>query len=131
MIKVLLIDDDHDDAEIFADALRGLAIGTVFEYFVDGAKALEKLTHDNGKPPDIIFLDINMPVINGWECLRELKDRASLQQIPIIMYSTWNPEKEGIVSSDIGATAFMTKPNTLRELKATLNGLFERLFPQK
>ena len=129
-IRVLLIDDDRDDAEIFSDALKESGVSDTFDYFDDGIKALSNLTNA-AMLPDIIFLDINMPSISGWECLREIKNLASLQHIPIVMYSTSNLQNEGISARDIGAAAFLTKPDNFQELKNKLVSLFNELFASK
>jgi CheY-like chemotaxis protein len=128
MIKrVLLIDDDQDDAELFADALKELEPVTIFDHFEDGVKALGGLTKNGVVYPDIIFLDINMPLLNGWDCLREIKKVASLAGIPIIMFSTANMHNIGINPSDVGAAAFMTKPDSYALLKKNLADLFHSL----
>jgi len=126
--QVLLIDDDRDDAEIFSDALKESGLSDGMDYYEDGLKALENLANQSTHP-DVIFLDINMPSINGWECLREIKNLAGLQHIPIVMYSTSNLQSEGISAKDIGAAAFLTKPDNFRELKLRLVELFNNLFP--
>ena len=125
--RVLLIDDDRDDAEIFSDALKESGLSNGLDYFEDGLKALENLANKSTRP-DVIFLDINMPSINGWECLREIKNLAGLQHIPIVMYSTSNLQSEGISAKDIGAAAFLTKPDNFRDLKVRLVHLFDELF---
>jgi CheY-like chemotaxis protein len=129
-IRVLLIDDDGDDAEIFSDALKEAGVSYAFDYFDDGLKAIEKLTN-GASIPNIIFLDINMPSISGWECLREIKKLAALQHIPIVMYSTSNLHNEGISARDIGAAAFLTKPDNFRELKNKLVNLFNELLDSR
>jgi CheY-like chemotaxis protein len=125
--RVLLIDDDRDDAEIFRDALKESGLSDGLDYFEDGLKALENLASKSTRP-DVIFLDINMPSINGWECLRAIKNLAGLQQIPIVMYSTSNLQSEGLNAQDIGAAAFLTKPDNFRDLKVRLVHLFNELF---
>jgi CheY-like chemotaxis protein len=126
--QVLLIDDDRDDAEIFSDALKEAGLSGGMDYYEDGLKALENLANQSTHP-DVIFLDINMPSINGWECLREIKNLAGMQHIPIVMYSTSNLQSEGISAKDIGAAAFLTKPDNFRDLKVRLVELFNTLFP--
>jgi len=125
--RVLLIDDDRDDAEIFSDALKEAGLSDGLDYYEDGLKALKSLA-DKSVRPDVIFLDINMPSINGWECLREIKNLAGMQHIPIVMYSTSNLQSEGISAKDIGASAFLTKPDNFRDLKVRLTDLFHQLF---
>src|SRR5882757_5388141 len=112
---VLLIDDDEDDAHFFSEALDQLPLDTAFEYCSSGEQALQKLMHKEFRFPEIIFLDLNMPVVNGWECLREIKKIAGMQQIPIIMYSTADLNKSGFSPVDVGAAAFYQKSNSFRE----------------
>ena len=123
--RILLIDDDKDDAEIFSDALDEMAIPAEVVHFLDGKQALQKLNEKELPPPDIIFLDINMPQISGWECLRAIKDVAHLGKIPVVMYSTSDFAREGVVPNDIGAAAFLTKPSDFGELKTKLSSLLQ------
>ncbi len=124
---ILLIDDDQDDAELFSDALEELGMDAEVAHFYDGNVVLEKLREKALAMPDIIFLDINMPHMNGWDCLRQIKKIAFLQQIPIVMYSTSNLVQEGVRAEDVGANAFLTKPSHFGELKANLSALFSQL----
>lgn len=123
----MLIDDDRDDAEIFSDALKEAGLSDGLDYYEDGLKALKSLA-DKSVRPDVIFLDINMPFINGWECLRQIKGFAENKKIPIVMYSTSDIEKEGLVAQDLGARAFLIKPSTLGELKNKLSRLFNEFW---
>ncbi len=123
-----MIDDDKDDAEILSAALSESGISAALDHIENGSQALEKLMDNGADIPDVIFLDINMPVINGWECLREIKKLAELQSIPIVMYSTFNLQSEGISAKDVGAAAFFTKPDKFSELKIKLVSLFDELF---
>jgi CheY-like chemotaxis protein len=125
---VLLIDDDKDDAEVFSDALSELNMGTIFNHFDNPLNALQTLTEKQTPPPDIIFLDINMPSISGWECLKKIKNLGFMTHIPIVMYSTSNLEQEGLTARDIGAAAFFTKPSNFDELKITLSNLLSEVW---
>jgi CheY-like chemotaxis protein len=75
--------------------------------------------------PELIFLDINMPGMNGWETLRELRNHDQYKKIPVVMYSTSSANKEGQRALDAGAICFYQKPsrfNLLRDfLKALVN----------
>jgi len=128
--KVLLIDDDEDDAQFFFDAIKDLALDMTMEYCSGGQQALDKLSRNESiHAPDIIFLDLNMPALNGWECLREIKKIAGMQHIPIVMYSTANLYREGVSPEDVGATAFYQKSNSFSELKTSLAALLKSFFP--
>ena len=123
-----MIDDDPDDAFFFSQALSELGLSTDFRYIGNGMETLPELLKKDGYHPDVIFLDINMPLTDGWECLRDLKSLAEFRSIPIVMYSTSDIEREGSAAADVGAAAFMTKPTTFDELKARLSKLMHTLF---
>jgi CheY-like chemotaxis protein len=126
---VLLIDDDEDDAQFFSDAIKELALDMTMDYCSGGQQALDKLTYNRIHIPDIIFLDLNMPALNGWDCLREIKKIAGMQHIPIVMYSTANLYQEGVNPEDVGAAAFYQKSNSFSELKISLAALLRSVFP--
>lgn len=123
-----MIDDDPDEALFFSDALSDLGLSTAFRYVSNGMDTLPELLKKDGYLPDVIFMDINMPMTNGWECLRGLKSVAEFRSVPIVMYSNSDIEKEGSAASDVGAAAFMTKPTNFDELKSNLSRLINTLF---
>ena len=70
--------------------------------------------------PDIIFLDINMPIINGWQCLSVLKEQEIYKSIPVIMYSTSSHSEHVEKARQLGALCFFTKPPNFQNLKKSL-----------
>lgn len=88
-VHVLLADDDEDDRFFFAKALNQLTITTKLAVVEDGEKLLAHLIKTVDQPPDILFLDINMPRKRGSECLIEIKANKSIPTFPIIIYSTY------------------------------------------
>jgi DNA-binding response OmpR family regulator len=114
--KFLLIDDDFDDSELFLEALSKADPGSSCERFSQGRTALSKLAAGELDPPDMIFLDINLPVMSGWEILVELKKMDRLKQIPVIMYSTSSNQRDRDIAKDLGALCFFTKPNNYKIL---------------
>lgn len=117
--KVLLADDDKDDREIFSEALASLDHSIVYEGVEDGHEAIEVLS-DNSRRPNIIFLDINMPVMSGWDVLKTLKSNSQYGDIPVIVYSTSSGAKEKKTAFDLGALCFVTKPDSVKLVKAML-----------
>jgi CheY-like chemotaxis protein len=116
---ILLVDDDQDDVLFFSDALREVNADASMEHSGDAHLALDRLA--NGRfEPDLIFLDLHMPAINGWECLRQIKAIAKFRQTPIIMYSTANLHTSGFTPADVGAVAFYQKSNSFEQLKKDL-----------
>ncbi len=117
--SILLVDDDNSDAELFEEALQEVDASVTFTYAVDGCHALEIL-EESPDVPDFIFLDINMPRMNGWECLGKLKGKAEYKDIPVIMYTTSSQQKEKDIATKLGAINFISKPSNFNELKAIL-----------
>lgn len=70
--------------------------------------------------PDIIFLEVNMPLMNGWECLKKLKDSSNFKNIPIVMYSTSSTKKDVEMAYSLGAMLFLKKPENFSELSKIL-----------
>lgn len=117
--KVLLADDDNDDRELFSEALASIDAEVLYEGVVDGGEAIEALAGDAHRP-NIIFLDINMPVMNGWDVLKRIKSDSQYDDIPVIVYSTSSGEREKRITFDLGALCFVTKPESVRLIKAML-----------
>ena len=87
-LHILLADDDEDDRYFFSKALEKLTIPTQLTTVVDGEKLMIFLTKKTEQPPDVLFLDINMPRKKGNECLMEIKNNKTLKDFPVIIYST-------------------------------------------
>jgi CheY-like chemotaxis protein len=118
-MRILLIDDDLDDQAIFSDAVKSFDSSVHFYCANNGEEGLNRLKNSIVLP-DAIFLDINMPVMNGKECLAEIKADKRLRNIKITMYSTSNAEVEKNVFKAMGAD-FMTKPTCFKELVKMLS----------
>lgn len=119
-----LIDDDTDDQEIFTLALQEVNNRFRCEVSSDGYQALQYLTHAK-RLPDYIFLDLNMPRMNGKECLNEIKKIDRLQGIPVVIYSTSSFQHDIRETQELGAAAFITKPFSVDELTKTLQQFFQ------
>jgi CheY-like chemotaxis protein len=130
MNRILLIDDDMDDAGLFKEALEEVNPAITFQYYYDGNDALQALGSNDISLPDLIFLDINMPALSGWECLDGLKTQSDLANIPVVMYTTSSNPKEKEKAQDMGAAGFITKPHDYRSLKSVL-GLIVNTPPEK
>jgi CheY-like chemotaxis protein len=101
---ILLVEDDTDDQMLFQQALQDVAPSAACTIASNGRDALLRL---NSLRPDVIFADINMPLLNGLELLKELK-RLALN-IPIVMMSTASHEEQNVRS--LGAEHFFLKPS--------------------
>ena len=109
--KVLLIDDDSDDREIFIDAIRELDESINCKTISNAPDAISFLKDAGSEEaPDIIFLDLNMPRMDGKACLREIKQNSRFKDTPVIIYSTTNDAEEAEELMQLGANHFVTKP---------------------
>jgi DNA-binding response OmpR family regulator len=125
--RILLIDDDSDDRHLFCEALGTVAPAITCDCVTDGQEAFKKLASGNAALPDVIFLDINLPIISGWQCLTMLKKDDSFQHIPVIIYSTSSHERDKKIAKDFGALTFFTKPHNFDELKKRLRIVTEHI----
>ena len=118
--NLLLADDDKDDRDLFSEALAELDPAITYRGAENGQKALQLLSAGDPVLPSVIFLDINMPIMNGWEALRKLKSDVRYQHIPVIIYSTASGEREKRIAEDLGALCFVTKPDKFGLVKDML-----------
>jgi response regulator RpfG family c-di-GMP phosphodiesterase len=111
-----LIDDDKDDIEIFDLALKQTDQPVKMFSAKNGNDAIKMFSDPNHFTPDFIFLDLDMPVMNGRECLEAIKKIEHLQNVPVYIYTTSphpRDEAELILS---GATLFIFKPSYIQDL---------------
>jgi CheY-like chemotaxis protein len=125
MKQILLIDDDRDDAELFKEALSELDASIGFEHYEDSKEGLRTLLERRNGLPDIIFLDINMPLVSGWQCLTEFKKSDHLKDIAVIMFTTSSQPRERELAKELGAEGFITKPSDYKTLKTMLASVIE------
>ena len=118
--KFLLADDDADDTSLFCEALAEISSTIECQTAENGLELFELLSKPDRGKPDIIFLDINMPLMNGWDCLKKLKEDADLSNIPIIMYSTSSAKRDIEMAYSLGALFYLKKPENFRELSKIL-----------
>lgn len=116
-IIFFLIDDDEEDTMIFRDMVEECDIPVRLLNAESAREALEMLRQMESSMPDVIFLDLNMPGMDGKECLRELKQDTRLASIPVIMYTTSSHSRDVEETTQAGAVGFITKPSDVRELK--------------
>ena len=122
-MTVFYADDDVEDCDLFTEALQQIDSDIKCITAKDGKEALDflKLTYDL---PDYIFLDINMPKINGKTCLIEIKKDPRLTHIPVIMYSTTSDTNEIQQYYKLGAHDFLIKPANFDVLCDCLESIF-------
>ena len=129
-LKILLADDDTDDCLFFKDALEGIPISIEFTAVHDGEQLMQFLNNETNPLPQILFLDLNMPRKNGFECLAEIKQNKKLDAIPVVIFST-SFEKE-VVSKlyENGAKYFIRKPSEFLQFKKIILHVLTLLFQE-
>ena len=119
-IQLLLADDDEDDCLFFKDALNELPVSATLTTVPDGEQLMELLTRTTAPLPDILFLDLNMPRKNGYECLLEIRNSDALKQLPVVILSTAFDRETANRLYKNGATHCLRKPSSHSELKALI-----------
>lgn len=120
--NILLIDDDPEELDIFIEALQGIRPDINCLYSRGAEAAINLLRHNH---PDMIFIDINMPKINGFECLVRIKQIPIAQGIDVFLYSNYIDEnlcKEAIVK---GAKECIKKPISILLLRNMLKRILK------
>ena len=116
ILTILLADDDFDDCNFFKEALAKLTLSTNLKTVNDGEELMQLLTNETIDLPNILFLDINMPRKNGFECLSEIKKNERLKDLPIVIFSTSNSRDNINHAFKIGANIYIRKPGNFNQL---------------
>lgn len=127
-LKILLADDDKDDCLFFKDALDELQLHTHLTTVHNGEQLMQLLTNlpagrdsKSNESFDVLFLDLNMPRINGFTCLEIIKSNDKLKSLPVVIIST---SKDPIITDLLyknGATHYISKPSGFKELKRLIH----------
>jgi len=124
-LRVLVADDDADDIALLEEALRELNPLVEIIAAADGVEALKLLK--DGAAPDVVFLDLNMPLKNGLECLRDIGHAQLIPNVPVVVYSTSQNLKDINAANTLGARFYMVKPGTYGALQKLLSHFFTLL----
>jgi DNA-binding response OmpR family regulator len=119
----MLIDDDEDDQVIFACAVNEINSQIECNCFDNAERSLQVLQTNHNQKPDYIFLDLNLPIMHGFEFLQLVKTSSELNAIPVIVYSTSSREADKIKARELGAINFLSKPTSFTELKNKISDL--------
>lgn len=118
--NILLIDDDKDDCDVFGQALQLVSESLQLSCT---NRCEEVLTAITAFKPDLIFLDINLPRVNGFDCLKEIQESAHFSSIPIVMYSSSENPKEINIAYSLGAVLYFRKPTSFSLLVQSLKDI--------
>ncbi len=119
---VLIVEDEQDIAGLIKHTLeRGGEMNA--EIVTSGDAALKAVSE---RPPDLLILDLNLPVLSGVEVCRILRSRADARHVPIIMLTARTSENDRVTGLELGADDYVTKPFSLRELSARVRAVLRR-----
>ena len=118
-VNIYLADDDAEDRELFKDALFEIPIETEVLEFSNGVDLMDAL-FSKSNLPDAIFLDLRMPLMNGFECLADIRNFTQFSKIKVFVYSTSYHEMEVKQLREDGADHYLQKPNSFDLLKSLL-----------
>jgi CheY-like chemotaxis protein len=121
---ILLVDDDIDDCELFTEIVHDIDSSSHVISLHNGIEALKFLNNQDSPMPDMIFLDINMPKMNGKQVFVTLQKDERLSHTPVIIYSTSIPEKEADYYASCGVSC-LVKPSTYQTLREALINIIQ------
>ena len=119
---ILIVEDERDIAGLIKHTLERNTDSEA-QVVWSGDAALKAMTD---RPPDLLILDLNLPVISGVEVCRIMRSRSDLKQVPVIMLTARTSEDDRVTGLEIGADDYITKPFSLRELTARVRSLLRR-----
>jgi two-component system, OmpR family, phosphate regulon response regulator PhoB len=123
--RVLIVEDEQDIAGLIKHTLERSA-GAEAEIVGSGDAALKAVA---ARPPDLIILDLNLPVLSGLDVCRVLRSRSDARHLPIIMLTAKSSESDRVAGLELGADDYVTKPFSLRELTARVRAVLRRSQP--
>lgn len=122
--SVFIVDDDEDDRASIRDAFLENKHHQEYIFMGNGEQLIAHL-HNAPKHPNpvVILLDLNMPGKDGKDVLKELKNNLALRSIPVIVMTTSSSERDRMLSYELGANCFVTKPDSYEELKEVTDAI--------
>jgi len=120
---IVLADDDDDDCDLFKEALDELLVVPQLTIAKDGQQLMNVLLQNDLTMPDMLFLDVNMPLKNGIECLQDIRETEKLKRLPVVIFSTsaqqWALERV----YELRASIYVLKPNSFLKLKDVIRNV--------
>jgi CheY-like chemotaxis protein len=129
-ICITVADDDLDDQYLLKEALKATGVSYEVNSVYNGLQLMDFLLKREAysktvESPDFIFLDLNMPLMDGFAVLREIRNHPNLKRIPIYLISTSKNDYDALRAIELGARAYHVKPTKFTELTEILHSIFE------
>jgi len=128
--SILLVDDDADDQLLFNEAVHGIDASIRLEMADNGKHALNKLNNAL-LLPQIIFVDLHMPLVDGYELISQIKSEPRYRNIPLVAFTTSKSAADATRAQALGADAFLTKSNDFKDLTAKLRRVLQTNFQDR
>lgn len=125
ILNLLLADDDFDDAYFFKEAIQTLPKPLNIVVVRNGEELMRYLNEHTGKLPELLFMDLNMPLKNGFECLEEIKTNEKLKSLPVVIYTTSDQKEILEPLYKAGAQFFVQKPDNFPKLRSIVIKVIE------
>lgn len=126
-IEILLVEDNPGDVRLTREALRDAKVHNNMVVASDGQEALAILKHEGQNAeairPDLILLDLNLPLMNGFEVLDAIKEDPELKRIPVVVLTTSQAEQDIVHSYNLHANAYVTKPVDLAQFVRVIKSI--------
>lgn len=129
-VDMVIVEDNNHDAEMIMAAIQEAEIKIKYKIFSDGAEAVKYFFDAAGQyvvekmqSPKLILLDLKLPKINGLEVLKMLKTNNKTKNIPVIIFTSSNEEKDRVESSALGANSYIVKPSNADEFSVYIRRL--------
>jgi CheY-like chemotaxis protein len=135
-LKIVIADDDADDQFFLIEAIKKNQQQHSLHSVFDGSQLLD-LLHGRGKykdaaqRPDLILLDLNMPVVDGFAALSQIKKNEALKDIKVFILSTSRRENDKTACKLLGADEFYSKPMQLESLKMIVQDILDKAQPRR
>jgi CheY-like chemotaxis protein len=124
-LHIILVDDDVDDLSLFEEAIDDLKISTELKLFAGGQELLDYINLPDTPVPDLIFLDLKMPKIDGLDCLKEIRGRQEWEKCTVAIYSNFTEEHLIEDTFTQGANIYIEKPDSLSRLRKVLGKVLQ------
>jgi CheY-like chemotaxis protein len=119
----LLAEDDRVDAMTVKRALKDLKVTNQLVHLVNGEEALNYLRDEANKKPYVIFLDLNMPKMNGIEFLKIIKEDKRLKMIPVVVLTTSRQEQDRVEAFGLSVAGYMVKPTDYKKFVEVIRAI--------
>lgn len=129
--QILLVDDEPGDVELIKIALAEGRFLCNVQTAGNGVEAMTWMRREvdaGNRVPDLVLLDLNMPMMNGKEVLKAMKTEPALARIPVVVLTTSDVERDVLASYDLGAAGFVTKPLEMDKLYEVIHGIEDYWF---